>query len=76
MFLRTRLSRATLRNPPLGLLTITGQHLREFRLLADLRSVPIEDVDGDDKADGEKAEERGGPFEGVGVAHVLVHCIC
>lgn len=54
MFLWTRLPRATLRNLPLGFLPITSENLREFRFLADLRPVPIEDVDGDDEEDGEE----------------------
>lgn len=74
MFLRTWLSRATLRNPTLGLLPITSEDQSEFRFLADLRSVPVEDVDGDNEANGEETEECGGPFEWIGVAHVFVHC--
>lgn len=54
MFLRTRLPGATLRNPPLGFLPITSKDLREFRFLADLRPVPVEDIDGDDEEDGEE----------------------
>lgn len=54
MLLRTWLPRATLRNPPLGFLPVTSENLREFRFLADLRPIPVEDIDGDDEEDGEK----------------------
>lgn len=44
-------ARTTLGNTTLGFLPVTGEDLCEFRLLPDPRTVPVEDVDGDDEED-------------------------
>lgn len=68
-----RISRAALRDPSSGLLSIRGQRLCEGGYLTNFRTVPIEYVDWDREQNGHEAEERGGPFKSMGRSHVFVH---
>ena len=54
--------------------TITRQSLGEFGSLADSRTLPVKDVDGDRDKECKTPENGGGPFEVISTADVLIDC--
>ena len=54
--------------------TITGQNLGEFGPLANSRTLPVKDIDGDRDQECETSKNGGGPLKMVFTADVLINC--